>query len=189
MKKRIQELFTEGRNVQAATLEQNLEVMVRAVQEIIKTFKAGGKVILLGNGGSAADCQHVAAEFIGRFQKERLSLPAISLTTDTSALTALANDYGFEKVFARQLAGLGRKGDVVLAFSTSGNSCNVLEAVRLAKKMGIKSIGLTGHHGGALAPLCDIAIIVPSKVTARIQEAHITIAHCLCELVEEQMSA
>lgn len=189
MKDAINKIFAESRAVQEATLKANLEAMVKAAEEILRVLKAGGKVILFGNGGSAADSQHIAAEFIGRFQKERRSLAAVALTTDTSALTALANDYGFQKVFSRQLEGLGRSGDIVMAFSTSGNSANVIEAVELAKARGIKTIVLTGKGGGALAPLADIAITVPSSVTARIQESHICVAHCLCELVEERMSS
>jgi len=139
---------------------------------------------VFGNGGSAADSQHVAAEFIGRFQKERASFPAIALTTDTSALTALGNDYGFEYVFSRQIEGLGRKGDVALAVSTSGMAANVIQAVKQARTMGISVIALTGRDGGQLAPLADVKIIVPSSSTARIQEAHICIMHCVCECVE-----
>lgn len=166
------------------TGETNFSAIAEAVKAVTKALKSGGKIMLLGNGGSAADSQHIAAEFIGRFQLERRSLPAIALTTDTSIITALANDYGVHKIFSRQVEGLARRGDVLMAFSTSGNSENVIGAVRLAGKKGVTTISFTGNGGGKLAPLTDIAIIVPSRVTARIQEAHICAAHCLCELVE-----
>ncbi|MCR4337088.1 MAG: D-sedoheptulose 7-phosphate isomerase [Candidatus Omnitrophica bacterium] len=188
MKERIQKIFQESMDVKKKTLEQNLDQILKAVNEIIAAFRRDNKIFLFGNGGSAADSQHIAAEFIGRFQKERRSWPAIALTTDTSALTALGNDYGFERVFARQLEGLGRKGDFAIGISTSGNSPNVLAGVEMAKKMGIKTLALTGGNGGKLAAFADIAIIVPSSVTARIQESHICIAHSICELVEEQLS-
>jgi D-sedoheptulose 7-phosphate isomerase len=185
---RIQQIFTESIAVKQATLEANALAIEQAVKAIIRTLRRTGKVILFGNGGSAADSQHIAAEFIGRFQKERRSLPAIALTTDTSALTALGNDYGFEVVFSRQLEGLGRKGDVAICISTSGNSENVIRAMQVAQKMGITTIALTGGTGGKMAPLADIKIIVPSKVTARIQESHICTAHCICELVETALA-
>ena len=185
-KKRITEIFQESIATKKQTLECNSAAILKAIALVAKTIKQNGKIIIFGNGGSAADSQHMAAEFIGRFQHERKSLPAIALTTDSSALTALGNDYGFDIVFARQLQGLGRKGDAAIAISTSGNSKNVIEAVKLAKRMGIKTIGLLGGSGGNLAPLVDIKIIVPSKVTARIQESHICIMHTICELVEEQ---
>ena len=185
MQERIRQIAAESVSVKQAAFQKNASVIEKAVKTITDCLKKGGKVIIFGNGGSAADSQHIAAEFIGRFQKERRSLPAIALTTDTSALTALGNDYGFEKVFARQLEGLGRKGDVAIGISTSGNSANVVEALKAARTMGILSIGLTGQ-GGKIPELADIAIKVPSAVTARIQESHITIAHCICELVEAQ---
>ena len=188
MKQRIETIFRESISVKEKTLQANLSAIESAIQEIIKTLKSDGKILIFGNGGSAADSQHIAAEFIGRFQKERRSLAAIALTTDSSALTALGNDYGFDVVFARQLEGLGRRGDVAIGISTSGNSKNVIEAVKTAKKLGIKTIGLLGNDGGALAGLVDIKIIVPSKVTARIQESHVCIFHSICELVEGAMS-
>jgi D-sedoheptulose 7-phosphate isomerase len=188
MKTRIQEIFKESIKVKEETLKDNLEVIIKSVEAITKTFQDKGTVFLFGNGGSAADSQHIAAEFIGRFQKERRSLPAIALTTDTSALTALGNDYGFDVVFSRQLEGLGKKGDVAIGITTSGNSLNVLEGIKKAKELGMKTIALTGCGGGKVAPLSDVAIIVPSNVTARIQESHICIAHCICELVEEKFS-
>ena len=188
MKERIEAIFQESIIVKQNALKANMDSIVQAVNEITKTLKSEGKVIIFGNGGSAADSQHIAAEFIGRFQKERRSLAAIALTTDTSALTSLGNDYGFDIIFARQLAGLGRQGDTAIGISTSGNSKNVIEAIKLAKSMGLITIALTGEGGGQLAPLADIKIMVPSKVTARIQESHICIAHCVCELVENNFS-
>ena len=188
MRELIQSIFQESIKVKEATLKKNLDAIVAAVEAVNACFQKGGKVIFFGNGGSAADSQHIAAEFIGRFQKERRSLPAIALTTDSSILTALGNDYGFEVVFARQIEGIGKENDVAVAISTSGNSANVLAGARQAKKMGLKVIGLSGGDGGKLAPLCDINLIVPSKVTARVQESHICIAHAICELVENNFA-
>lgn len=148
------------------------------------TFLRGNKVLICGNGGSAADAQHLAAEFVGRFESERRALPSVALTTDTSALTALANDYSFERVFARQVEALAVSGDCLVAISTSGNSPNVLAAVMAARSAGCKVIGLTGRSGKKLAGLCDTCILVPSTRTARIQEAHITIAHIWCEIID-----
>jgi D-sedoheptulose 7-phosphate isomerase len=151
------------------------------------SLSQGGKVMLCGNGGSAADSQHLAAELTGRFVRDRRPLAAVALSTDTSALTCIGNDYGFDEVFARQVTGLGRKGDCLLAISTSGNSRNVVRAVEAARAAGIGVIGLLGRDGGVLRGLCDVAIVVPSTTTARIQEAHIFIGHTLCALVEEAL--
>ena len=145
---------------------------------------AGGKLLIFGNGGSAADAQHMAAEFVNRFQVERQPLPAIALTTDTSVITSIGNDYGFDHIFAKQVQALGRAGDVALAISTSGNSPNVLRAVQMAAGQGLLTIALTGGDGGALAAAADRTFCVPSAVTARIQEAHITLVHIWCDLVE-----
>lgn len=152
-----------------------------------EAVKAGGKVMFCGNGGSAADSQHLAAELTGRFIKDRRPLAGLALSTDSSALTCIGNDYGFDDVFARQVMGLGRAGDVLVAISTSGNSRNVLRAVDEARALGIKVVGFLGRDGGALKPLCDVAIVVPSQVTARIQEAHILIGHTLCGLIEQHL--
>ena len=184
MQKRVQQIFAESIEVKHETLKKNLPKIISAAESIISAFKTGHKLFLCGNGGSAADCQHIAAEFVGRFQKERKAWPAIALTTDTSALTALGNDYSFDIVFSRQLQALGQKGDVLIAISTSGNSKNVLEAVKQAKAMGIITVGVTGGKGGQLALLSDIAIISASSNTARIQESHLVIFHAICELVE-----
>lgn len=166
------------------------EAILEAAEAIAQSLRGGGKLLACGNGGSAADAQHIAAELVGRLApgRERPALPALALTTDTSALTALGNDYGFEEVFARQVQALGRPGDVLLGISTSGNSPNVLQAVRCARALGIRSIGLLGGEGGRLRRLVDLAIVVPSDVTARIQEAHITIGHIVCDLVERMLA-
>lgn len=148
----------------------------------------GNKILLCGNGGSAADAQHIAAEFVGRYETERAAFPAIALTTDTSALTALGNDYGFDRVFARQVEALANRGDVLIAISTSGNSPNVIEAIRAAKDCGCVVIGMTGRGGGKMLEMCDAIVVAPSDRTARIQEAHITIGHLWCEYVDSQCS-
>ena len=147
-------------------------------------LEKGRKILICGNGGSAADSQHMAAEFVGRFVKERQSLPALALTVDTSLLTAVGNDYGFDCVFSRQVEGLGQEGDVLIAISTSGNSANVVKAVKTAKEKGIYVIALTGENGGILAKESDLCLAVPSQVTARIQEMHIMIIHMICEIAE-----
>ncbi len=160
--------------------------IAKCAELIAETFKNGKKLLLCGNGGSAADAQHIAAEFVGRYEAERVALPAIALTTDTSALTAIPNDYNFDRVFARQVDALANDGDCLIAISTSGNSPNVIAAVMSARAKDCKVIGLTGAGGKKLAGLCDACIAVPSSRTARIQEAHITIAHIWCEIVESR---
>lgn len=188
-----------GNSVIERSLNQHLEILNKVIGEItgpiddcakllVKTFKAGKKVLICGNGGSAADAQHIAAEFVGRYETERRALPSIALTTDTSALTALANDYDFERIFARQVDALAVEGDCLIAISTSGNSRNVIAAVMAARNRGCKVIGMTGANGKKLASLSDACILVPSDRTARIQEAHITIAHIWCEIVDEWMA-
>jgi D-sedoheptulose 7-phosphate isomerase len=157
----------------------------RASQRIAESLRAGNKLMLCGNGGSAADSQHIAAEFTGRFVHDRIPLAAMALSTDSSALTCIANDYSFDDVFERQVRGLGRPGDCLIAISTSGNSRNVLRAVEAARKIGIATIGLLGRDGGRLGALCELPLIVPSAVTARIQEAHIFIGHAICAQVED----
>lgn len=156
----------------------------QAGQLLCQTLSNGRKILICGNGGSAADAQHIAAELIGRYEKERQSWPAIALTTDTSALTALSNDFGFEEVFSRQVAGLATAGDLLIAISTSGKSANVLKAAKQARELGCLVIGLTGENAEPLASLCDICLAIPSRRTARVQEAHITIGHLWCEMVE-----
>jgi len=151
---------------------------------LVDCFRSGGKVLICGNGGSAADAQHIAAEFVGRYETERVSLPAIALTTDTSSLTAIGNDYGFERIFARQIESLASAGDCLIAISTSGNSPNVIAAVMEARRRGAKVIGLTGASGKKLASLSDASVLAPSKRTARIQEVHLAVIHIWCEMVD-----
>jgi D-sedoheptulose 7-phosphate isomerase len=162
--------------------------LAQLASRVCAALRAGGKVILFGNGGSAADAQHIAAELVGRFERERQALPAIALTTNTSILTALANDYDYERVFSRQVEAFVRPGDVVIGISTSGNSKNVLQGLLAARARGAFLAGLTGEGGGAMARACDLLLAVPSKNTARIQECHITCAHILCGLIEREMA-
>ena len=164
------------------------QTVARVAEVITKAFQAGNKLILFGNGGSAADAQHLAAEMTGRYLKERAALPAISLTANTSALTAIGNDYSFEMVFARQIEALGVAGDVAIGISTSGNSQNVIRAIEVARKKGITAVALTGLNGGKLKSVADYCLTVPSTETPRIQEAHILIGHIICELVENELS-
>ena len=166
-------------------LEAQYNVVQQAGEIILNTLKTGGKLMLCGNGGSAADSQHIATEFVVRYQKTRRALPAIALTTDTSILTAHSNDFEFDTVFSRQIEALGNKGDCLIAISTSGNSRNILAAVDAAQALGIAVIGLTGGSGGKLTGMADCSIVVPSDVTARIQEMHILIAHWWCEQADE----
>ena len=188
MHKIIEQIFQDSIATKQATLKSCTKEIVQATEIIIAALENNRKIFFFGNGGSAADSQHFAAEFIGRFQKERRAMPAIALTTDTSILTALGNDYGFEIIFSRQLEGLAQTGDVAVGISTSGNAINVLEGMKKAKVLGLKTIGFLGGTGGKVAPLCNVAIIVPSKVTARIQESHLCIAHTICQLAEEALS-
>jgi len=160
-------------------------LILKIANETITALKKGGMVYVFGNGGSASDSQHMAAELVGRFNKEKQPLAAISLTTNTSILTAVGNDYGYEYSFSKQVEALAKKGDIVFAISTSGNAKNVLEAVLKAKRMKVKTVGLSGKGGGNLARACDLCLVIPSNSTARIQEAHITAIHILCELIEE----
>jgi len=186
----------------AAHLRRSLEVIERVAgdaafgnavlaiaQAVEKSLRVGGKVMLAGNGGSAADAQHIAGEFLSRLRFDRHPLPAIALTTDSSVLTAVGNDYGYEQVFERQLRGLGRKGDVFIAISTSGKSPNVLAALRAAREVGIATVGFTGNAPGAAAmlPLCELVLAAPSDDTPLIQQVHITAAHAICEIVERNL--
>lgn len=157
----------------------------RAAKTCLAALKNGNKLLFAGNGGSAADAQHIVTEFVCRFELERIALPAIALTTDTSLLTAIGNDFGFERLFARQLEGLAQKGDVFIGISTSGNSQNVLEAIKYAPQKGIKTIALLGKDGGKMKGLAEQSIIIPSNRTARIQEMHILVGHLICEYVEQ----
>jgi D-sedoheptulose 7-phosphate isomerase len=168
-----------------AFFSANEELIAKVGREICSAIENGNKVILYGNGGSAADAQHIAAEWVGRFMRERQPFPAIALTTDTSILTAIGNDYGFDQIFARQVRAMGRKGDIAVAISTSGNSMNVLAATNIAREIGMITVGLTGRDGGELGSRVQYHLNVPHKHSARIQEVHIMIGHILCELVDE----
>ena len=168
--------------------DEHIQGIVAAAGLMTESLARGGKLLLFGNGGSASDAAHVAAEFVGRFQRERRALPAISLGTNLSSITAIANDYGFDRVFARQLEGLGGPDDVAVAISTSGRSSNVLAGVDAARRLGMGTIGLTGADGGQLAAAVDVCLRVPALTTARIQESHILISHVLCELVERDLA-
>lgn len=187
MEDKIKKIIADSLTTKAYLLYD--EPLIKKIKEsaacITAALKRGGKILIFGNGGSAADSQHFAAEMVGRFQKERKGLPAIALTTDTSLLTSLGNDYSFEVIFKRQIEALGSPRDVAVAISTSGNSKNVLKGVQQAKKMKLKTIGLTGSGGKQLIQSTDIALVAPSSTTARIQEIHILMIHILCELVEE----
>jgi len=181
--------FQESIRVKEELLKSRVEVIIGIAEAIIKALKDGGKVIIFGNGGSAADAQHLVAELVGRFQRERKAFPALALSTNTSTLTSVGNDYSFDEIFARQVEALGKREDVTIGISTSGSSANVIKGILAAKEKGIFTIGLTGGPGGELSKLVDLALIVPSANTPRIQEAHITVGHLVCQLVEERLDA
>ena len=183
IEQRLHDHLVVLRALMASDLPQKLE---QCAEYIEKALSEGHKVMFCGNGGSAADSQHLAAEFVGRFQKERKGLPAVALTVDTSILTAVANDYGYDTVFSRQVQALGEPGDVLIGISTSGNSKNVLLAIEEAKNKGMLCIGMTAEGGGKMAEVSDICLAVPAKVTARVQEMHILMGHILCELVDHE---
>jgi D-sedoheptulose 7-phosphate isomerase len=169
-------------------IEEELSPQIAAVvTQLVEAFTRGGKLLVMGNGGSAADAQHFVAELVGRFKMERRALPAIALSTDTSILTAIGNDYGFDKVFSRQVEALATTGDLVVGISTSGNSANVLQALQLAREMGCQTIGFLGKDGGSIKDVCDLSLIVSTDDTPRVQEGHITIIHIICDLLEKTM--
>jgi len=184
---KIEKIFESSSNsiLDSKKLSKQIE---NSITLIIKSINNGNKIVLFGNGGSAADAQHMAAEFIGRFMKERKSFPAIALSTDSSIITAIGNDYSFEKVFSRQAESLVKKGDVIIAISTSGESKNILEGIKTSKKIGAKIISLTGENGIKMKKNSDIFLNVPSTITSRIQEVHRTIIHIICEMVEDELS-
>jgi D-sedoheptulose 7-phosphate isomerase len=177
----------ESARVKDLIAERLADTIVEAARIITRTYREGGKVLLIGNGGSAADAQHIAAELVGRFKLERPALPALALATNNPMLTAVANDYGYDSVFSRELTALASHGDILIAITTSGVSPNILEAVETAHAKGVFVIGLTGKTGGKLKDTADLAIVVPSDNTQRIQEGHITIGHIICHLVEQEM--
>ncbi|ROQ93577.1 D-sedoheptulose-7-phosphate isomerase [Desulfosoma caldarium] len=184
---RVQGILDATARALAAVKEQDAETVVRMAHVVAGAFRSRRRLYLFGNGGSAADSQHLAAEFINRFQRERDPLPAMALTTDTSVLTSIANDYDFRDVFLRQLRGLGEAGDVALGLSTSGRSENVLRALRWAREHGLHTLGLAGAQKTDMDVYCDLILHVPDAVTARVQEVHITVGHALCDLVEEML--
>ena len=185
----IRDHFEASAALLAQTGELYAELIFDVASRIVASLKESGKVLTCGNGGSASDAEHIAAEFVGRFRRERASLPAIALTSCTAAITSIGNDYGFEQIFARQIAGYGRRGDILIAISTSGKSPNVLAAVRAAREAGLFTVGLTGNRAEGLAQLADVVFAVPSSVTAEIQQCHIAIAHAICETMDELLSA
>jgi D-sedoheptulose 7-phosphate isomerase len=181
---RAKEAFSQAIQLMARFMEEQTETVTAAARMLAAAFQEGKKVLLFGNGGSAADAQHLAAEFVNRFQVERPPLAAIALTTDTSLLTAIGNDYDFQDIFVKQIQALGRKGDVAWGISTSGNSPNVIKALVAARQQGLNTLAVSGRDGGKMKPLADISLIVPSQETPRIQEVQITIGHILCDLVD-----
>jgi D-sedoheptulose 7-phosphate isomerase len=184
----IRAIFDDSLHAQRVFLSEHAADLERAVGLVADALGGGHKVLLFGNGGSAADAQHIAAEFVGRMLRDRRAFPAIALTTDTSALTAIANDLGYDEVFARQVLALGRAGDVAIALSTSGNSASVLQAASACRSLGVRLIGLTGGDGGKLAAMVDVHLgVSASKLSPRVQETHILVGHVLCELVERRL--
>ena len=183
----IKTMLMESANLSKNLAERYSNKIEECIDLILNCLKNKNKILLIGNGGSAEMSAHIAAEFTGRYKIERKALPAIAMTTDLSAITAIANDYGFDAVFERQLEALGNENDVLIALSTSGNSQNIINAVKMAKKMNIKAIGLLGKDGGKLKNVSDIEIIIPSENTPRIQEAHLAILHIICEIVENKL--
>jgi D-sedoheptulose 7-phosphate isomerase len=190
MKTHISTNLIQSITAQQAFVAVSTDRIIQLVEWTVKTFTAGGKVLILGNGGSAADAQHMAAEFVNRFKINRRPLPAIALTTDTSVLTSIGNDFGFDMIFVKQIQALGSPGDIVLAISTSGKSPNVVKAIETAKGMGLKTVALTGgtsQPGGDLGPIADLVLNVPTDSTPHIQETHLWLEHMVCELVEKEM--
>jgi len=184
MKDHVVKLFKESCRVKEAFINDNLGKLVNVIEVLTAALKAGNKIMIFGNGGSAADAQHIAAEFVNRFIIERPPLPAIALTTDSSVITSIGNDYDFSEIFAKQIRALGQPGDVAWGISTSGNSVNVQKALEMAKKMKLITLAFTGKDGGAIAQMADLCLNVSSNSTARIQETHITAGHAICELVD-----
>ena len=184
MEDHIIKIFKESIRVKEAFVNENLSKLVSVVEAVTGALKAGNKILIFGNGGSAADAQHIAAEFVNRFVIERPPLPAIALTTDTSVITSIGNDYDFSEIFSKQIRAIGQPGDIAWGISTSGNSANILKGLEVAKKMGLVTIAFTGKDGGAITKIADLSVNVSSSVTARIQEVHITAGHAVCDLVD-----
>jgi len=187
MEDKIIRALEEGIRVKES-LKEMAPRIARAARELIECVEGGGKILICGNGGSAADSQHIAAEMVGRFRRERRAIPALALTVDTSIITSLSNDYSFEVIFARQVEALGLPGDILILISTSGDSLNVLRAARAAREKGIRTIALLGRDGGKIAGAADLSLIVPASETARIQEGQMAVYHIICDLVEEAIS-
>jgi len=187
MEKIILKRFKESSEVNRLFLRENLPKLLDVIKSVSHAFESGNKIFFFGNGGSAADAQHLAAEFVNRYVMDRPPLPAIALTTDTSILTSVSNDLAFDEIFAKQLRALGKEGDVAIGISTSGNSPNIIKAFEVAKEIGMKRVALTGNNGGVISKMADFSLVVPSTSTARIQEAHILIGHILCEMVEHYL--
>ena len=189
MRAKIETAFQESAQVKLQFIqnEENVGKIMEVAKRIIAAYRKGHKVLLFGNGGSACDASHLAAELVNRYKKDREGLPAIALATDMAVVTSISNDYDYTDLFSRQIKAIGHKGDIAIAISTSGNSPNVLKAVQVAKEKGLITIGFAGKDGGKLAGLVDYSFIIPSNNTARIQEAHITLGHILCELIEDEM--
>ena len=186
MKSIILNILEASIKTKRACIESNLDIIIQVAEMLSGCLNGGNKILIFGNGGSAADAQHLAAEFVNRFQIERPPLAAVALATDTSVLTSISNDYHFNEIFSKQVMALGRKGDVAWGISTSGNSANVVEAIRVARQIGMPTFGMTGR-GGRLADCADLALTVASDTTARIQESHITVGHILCDLVDRSL--
>lgn len=185
----VVDMLTQAKSIMSAMLDDTalLRHTEAASQACVRSLQSGGKVLLAGNGGSAADAQHIAGELVSRFAYDRPGLPAVALTTDTSILTAIGNDYGYERLFARQLQALGQRGDVFVGYSTSGRSANILRALEQARDSGLVCIGLTGNRGGPMRELCDILLEVPSSDTPKIQEGHLVLGHIMCGLIEQAL--
>lgn len=187
MHKQIIKILEESITVKQDIVAHQIDIIVKIVNTIADVLSRGGKLLAFGNGGSAADAQHIAGELVGRFELERSALPAIALTTDSSVITSISNDYSFNEIFSRQIEALGTQKDIALGISTSGNSENVLAGIRKAKNMKLATIGFSGGEGGELSKIADLCFIAPSSSTPRIQEAHITVIHIICKLVEEKL--
>lgn len=187
MKTMILSELQAHKSVVQSVIDSLQEDILKASQMSVETLKRGNKILLFGNGGSAGDAQHIAAELTGRYKTERRGLPAIALTTDTSAITAIGNDYGYQRIFDRQVEALANKGDLLIGISTSGNSPNVMNALRLGKEMGCQTLGMSGKGGGEMTTFCDLNLIVPANDTARIQEMHILIGHIICQAIDSEV--
>ena len=187
MQDHVVKIFKESSRVKEAFINENLSKLINIINVLTAALKSGNKILLFGNGGSAADAQHIAAEFINRFSIERPPLPAIALTTDTSVITSIGNDYDFSEIFSKQIRAIGQPGDVAWGISTSGNSANVMKGLEVAKKMGLVTVAFTGKDGGSIAKIVDFSVNVSSSNTARIQETHITAGHAICELVDMKL--